>query len=150
MCESQMCLLWRSTGLSGLAHHLEPKPDSSQRSSSEPLSTPGASMGKQPGGLMGFLLLPARGHADKMSTVVPETSYLSALCGVRNHHHHHHHHHHHRNKAPRYETGKQWSEKQKRINMFILITAAEAECGRQGTRVRREVKSSLDPLRAER
>lgn len=130
MCDSQMCLLWRGTGWGGLAHHLEPKPGSSQRSSSsEPLGTPGASMGKQPGGLMGFPLLPARGHTEGISAVEPEMSYLSALCGVHNHYHHHH-----RDKAPRYETGKRWSEKHKGIDVFIPITATEAECGRQGTR----------------
>ena len=68
---------------------------------------------------------------------------LSNLCGV---------HPHRRNKAPRYDkTGKQWSVKQKGINISPLITAAEAACGRRDDGVHWGTeKSSLDHLKAAR
>lgn len=68
---------------------------------------------------------------------------LSNLCGV---------HPHRRNKAPRYDkTGKQWSVKQKGINISPLITAAEAACGRRDDGVHWGTeKSSLDHPKAAR
>lgn len=46
---SQICLWRRRAGLSCLAHHLDPKPSSARRFSSEPLSAPSASSDKQRG-----------------------------------------------------------------------------------------------------
>lgn len=136
ICNSQICLLWKSTGSSCLAHHLEPKRTSSQRSSSQPLCTPNASMDKQPGlgGPHGPSTSPSQRYTMdpvlEISTTEPEMSYLSTLHAV------HHHHHRHRNNTPRYdEKEKQWTRKQKSINIFPPIRAAQTACGRRDTRV---------------
>lgn len=86
------------------------------------------------GGTHGPSTSPSQRHTMdpvlEISTTEPAMSYLSSLHGV------HHHHHRHRNNTPRYdEKEKQWTRKQKSINIFPPIRAAQTACGRRDTRV---------------
>lgn len=138
MCHSQICLLWRSAGVSGLAHRLEPKaiflqaPQSSERIH-----------GQATGGPHGLPSFPSQRHTEDpvldISALEPKMSCLSTLCGKHHHPPPHPRPHPPRKHAPRCdETGKQWSGKQKGINIPPRsITAAEAACGRRHTSIHR-------------
>lgn len=124
MFNGQNCLVWRRTGLSFLAHHLEPKPSSSHRSSSKPRHVWSASLDRQPGAAQvphSHWEETHRGpcssnmHAGDRNELSLEPTWGASSS---------------KNKASRYKTGKQWSLKQKAINSFPPNTAAKAACGR--------------------
>lgn len=151
MCHSQICLLWRSTGVSGLAHRLEPKaiflqaPQSSERVH-----------GQATGGPHGLPSFPSQRHTEDpildISAPEPKMSCLSTLCGKHRHPPPHPRPHPPQKHTPRCdETGKQWSGKQKGINIPPAQSQLQRQhvAGEAPASTGEVTKSSLDRLRAE-
>lgn len=108
--------------------------------------------GQATGGPHGLPSFPSQRHTEdpvlEISAPEPKMSYLSTLCGEL----HHPPPHPPRKNAPRYdETGKQWSGKQKGINISPPQSQLQRQhvAGETPASTREVEKSSLDHLRAE-